>query len=226
MAITEFILPSYKQTPESIEAFSSTVGPYLQKILDEAPFKPKQLIFGKLVLENGVDVSADFRPCIGLEWEKPDHFYAVLTGEGFKAFGSVVKPYSAGPPNTQLYETDLGPSEVFGSALTEVWQVRVGDGFEREEAARGAWKRFISAIGEVSAVKRIQGASLNLQEKLWSGVLGWESNEVSLVCKDEEDSWLTLRIKVREKVLDSAATKEAREGLDGLLWNTFVATFA
>ncbi|KAH9206235.1 hypothetical protein DL95DRAFT_469797 [Leptodontidium sp. 2 PMI_412] len=208
MAITEFILPSYKQTPESIEAFSSIVGPYLQKILDEALFKPKQLIFGKLVLKNGVDVSADFRPCLGLEWEKPDHFYAVLTSEEFKAFGSVVKPYSAGPPNTQLYETNLGPSEVFGSALTEVWQVRVGDGFEREEAARGAWKRFMSAIGEASAVKRIQGASLNQQEKLWIGVLGWESNEV------------------REKVLDSAAVKEAREGLDGLLWNTFVATFA
>ncbi|KAH6714381.1 hypothetical protein BKA61DRAFT_426198, partial [Leptodontidium sp. MPI-SDFR-AT-0119] len=120
MAITEFILPSYKQTPKSIEAFSSIIGPYLQKILDEALFKPNS---------NNL-----------LEWEKPDHFYAVLTSEEFKAFGSVVKPYLAGPPNTQLYETNLGPSEVFGSALTEVWQVRVGDGFEREEAARGAWK--------------------------------------------------------------------------------------
>ncbi|KAL5331289.1 hypothetical protein ACEPPN_000819 [Leptodophora sp. 'Broadleaf-Isolate-01'] len=133
MAITEFILPSYKQTPESIEAFSSIVGPYLQKILNEAPFKPKQLIFGKLVLENSVDVSADFRPCLSL-----NYFYAVFTSEGFKAFGFVTKPYLVAPPNPQLYETDLGPSEVFGSALTEVWQVRVRDSFEREEAARGA----------------------------------------------------------------------------------------
>lgn len=109
------------------------------------------------------------------EWEKAEHFYALLASEGFKSFGAVAKPHSLAPPNPQIYDTDLSPSDVFGSALTEMWQVKIGEGSDEE--ARGAWKEFVDAAG---GMKTIQGTSLNQPEKLWIGVLGWESKEVRL----------------------------------------------
>lgn len=95
-----------------------------------------------------------------------------------------MKPHSVAPPVPQLYNTDFGPSEVFGSALTEVWQVKIGEGNGKVVEARGAWEKFVSAVAETGGVngkgKSIQGTSLNLEEKRWVGALGWESSEVSL----------------------------------------------
>ncbi|KAH6718280.1 hypothetical protein BKA61DRAFT_670692 [Leptodontidium sp. MPI-SDFR-AT-0119] len=196
MAITEFVLPTLKQEADTIAAFPSTLAPFLNDLLDksEPGTGPKQRAFGKLLLENGKDVS---------KWEKAEHFYALLASEGFKSFGAVAKLHSLAPPNPQIYDTDLRPSDVFGTALTEVWQVKIGEGSDEE--ARGAWKEFVDAAG---GMKTIQGTSLNQPEKLWIGVLGWESKEV------------------REKVMSSEAVSEAKKGLDGLVWNTFVAAFA
>ncbi|KAG4442557.1 hypothetical protein IFR05_001969 [Cadophora sp. M221] len=206
MAIIEFVLPTFKQEAEAITAFTSTIVPFLTDLLDksEPGTGPKQRAVGKLLLENGKDVSGDFRPCLGLEWERAEDFYNLIASEGFKSFGALVKPHSLAPPNPQLYETDLGGGEVFASAMTEVWQVRIGEG--NGEDARGAWRVFVDAVG--CGVKGIQGLSLNQPERLWIGVLGWESEEV------------------REKVLRSEAVIEAKKGLDELVWNTFVASFA
>ena len=92
-----------------------------------------------------------------------------------------MKPHSVALPVPQLYSTDLGPTEVFGSALTEVWQVKIGEGDEKVVEARDAWEKFVNAVAEAGGVNgNIQGTSLNLEEKRWVGVLGWESSEVSL----------------------------------------------
>jgi hypothetical protein len=95
-----------------------------------------------------------------------------------------VKPHSVAPPVPQLYNTDFEPSKVFGSTLTEVWQVKTGEGDEKVVDSTGAWEKFVSAVAEAGGVhgdgKSIQGTSVNLEERRWVGVLGWESSEVSL----------------------------------------------
>lgn len=62
--------------------------------------------------------------------------------------------------------------------------MKIGEGDKKVVEARGAWEKFISAVAEAGGVNRngdsIQGTSLNLEEKRWVGVLGWESSEVSL----------------------------------------------
>ena len=58
--------------------------------------------------------------------------------------------------------------------------MKVGNGTDAEgkvEEARRAWERFVDAVGKG---KGIQGTSLNQEERLWVGILGWESGEVSL----------------------------------------------
>ena len=66
MAITEFVIPSFKQEANSISTFFSTLAPFLSDLLDNADPGPKQRLFGKLLQENGMDTSQDFRPCLGL----------------------------------------------------------------------------------------------------------------------------------------------------------------
>lgn len=64
--------------------------------------------------------------------------------------------------------------------------MKIGEGDEKVVEARGAWEKFVSAVAEAGGVNgngdSIQGTSLNLEEKRWLGVLGWESTEVSLKC--------------------------------------------
>jgi len=86
--------------------------------------------------------------------------------------------------------------------------VKVGDETDAEEKvekARKVWGVFVDAVGKGT---RIQGTSLNQEERLWIGVLGWESSEI------------------RETVLGSAVVREAKKSLDALVWKTFVASFA
>ncbi|KAJ5192201.1 hypothetical protein N7449_008343 [Penicillium cf. viridicatum] len=209
MAFTEFVVPTLKTDPATEATFTTEIAPHLIKILDTHATPPKFKYFGKILLENGNDVSGDFRLCVGLEWEDASHFNTFVASENFQTFKSIVKPHSVAPPVPQLYNTDLEPTGVFGSALTEVWQVKIGEGDGKVVEARGAWEKFVNAVTEAGGVNgSIQGTSLNLEEKRWVGVLGWESSEI------------------REKVLGSAAVKEARKSLDVLVWNTFVTAFA
>lgn len=129
-----------------------------------------------------------------------------------------MKPHSVAPPVPQLYNTDLGPSEVFGSALTEVWQVKIGERDEKVVEARGAWEKFVSAVAEAGGVNgngdSIQGTSLNLEEKRWVGVVGWESSEVSLELSFKfwvENSWLTLILDERESTWECSCEGSEKE---------------
>jgi hypothetical protein len=73
---------------------------------------------------------------------------------------------------------------VFGNALTEVWQVKIGLGDTKAAESKGAWEKFVRAVAEAGGVigdgKSFHGTSLNLEERRWVGALGWESSEVSL----------------------------------------------
>ncbi|KAH9212339.1 hypothetical protein DL95DRAFT_340661 [Leptodontidium sp. 2 PMI_412] len=212
MAFTEFVVPTLKTDPVTEATFTTEIAPFLINILDTHTTPPKAKYFGKILVENGNDVSGEFRLCMGLEWEDASHFNTFIASENFETFKSIVKPHSVAPPVPQLYNTDFAPIQVFESALTEVWQVKIGGEDGKVVEATGAWEKFVSAVAEAGGVNgsgtSIQGTSVNLEEKRWVGVFGWESSEI------------------REKVLGSAAVKEAKKSLDGLLWNTFVTAFA
>ncbi|RII05597.1 hypothetical protein CUC08_Gglean010092 [Alternaria sp. MG1] len=212
MAFTEFVIPTLKTDPATEAAFTNKIGPFLVEILDKHATPPKHKYFGKILLENGNDVSGDFRLAVGLEWGDASHFQSFVDSEDFEVtFKSLVMPHSIAPPVPQLYNTDFEPTKVFGSTLTEVWQVKIGEGNEKVAESREAWKKFVNAVAEANGSKgteeSIQGPSVNLEEKRWVGVLGWESMEN------------------RAKVLGNPAVQGAKRGLDGLVWNTFVTAF-
>ncbi len=65
MPITELVIPSLKQDDETREGYTSVIRPGLSSILKSAPgFKQHE--FGKIIIDNGLDVSSDFRPVVGI----------------------------------------------------------------------------------------------------------------------------------------------------------------
>lgn len=61
MAFTEFVVPTLKTDPETEKYFMSELAPYLINILDTHVTPPKFKYFGKILVENGIDVSGSFR---------------------------------------------------------------------------------------------------------------------------------------------------------------------
>jgi hypothetical protein len=88
------------------------------------------------------------------------------------------KPLAAGPPQLQVFETDQGPSAVFSSQLTEAFRVNIGDS-KKAADAQHVWKFFTGALeSKVQGIKSISGTSLNLEDKLFVGIIGWEGADV------------------------------------------------
>lgn len=66
MAFTEFVIPTLKTDPATEATFTNEIAPFLVNILEKHSTPPKFKHFGKILLENGNDVSGDFRLCVGL----------------------------------------------------------------------------------------------------------------------------------------------------------------
>ena len=117
------------------------------------------------------------------EWEDQEHFDPFVASENFQIFKDRVLPYSHALPVPQLYSTDVQPCNVLGDALTEVWQVKIGERDDKAAESEAAWEKFVHAVTEAGGVtddeERFHGKSLNLEERRWVGALGWKSGEVS-----------------------------------------------
>ncbi|KAJ5478805.1 hypothetical protein N7530_004314 [Penicillium desertorum] len=106
MPFTELVVLTLKTDPVTEAIFTTEVAPFLITILDIYT-TPKSKYFGKILLENGNDMSGDFRLCVGLEWEDASHFITFVVLENFRTFKSIVKPHSITP----LYLRDESKSK-------------------------------------------------------------------------------------------------------------------
>jgi hypothetical protein len=71
MAFTEFVVPTLKTDPVTEATFTKEIAPYLINILDTHANPPKFKYFGKILFENGNDVSGDFRLVVGVGTSLP-----------------------------------------------------------------------------------------------------------------------------------------------------------
>jgi hypothetical protein len=100
-----------------------------------------------------------------------------VTGSAFQAFGGQVKALATAAAPHELYDTDLSPIAAFSSLLTEVFRIKIGN---NPEVAKKTWGVFIVAVERsVPGLPSLSGTSLNLEEQLFLGVVGWEGVEVS-----------------------------------------------
>ena len=114
------------------------------------------------------------------EWETTQNFYDFLSTPGFQSHGAEVVTHFTAPPQLQIYNTDLSPKAVFSSHLTEVFRIEVGADHSTIDAVRDTWSEFITVIEQILPnVPSLSGTSLNLDQQLFLGVIGWKASEVS-----------------------------------------------
>ena len=86
-------------------------------------------------------------------------------------------PFMAGPTTLQLFETKASPANSAKASLTAVLRTSI-KGSENTAAAAKIWTDLAEKIGD-EAEGLAHGPSVNLEEELYIGVLGWGSTEVS-----------------------------------------------
>ena len=95
------------------------------------------------------------------------------------AFLDYIGPLLAEPAKLQLFVTDTNPDKFASASVTEITQLPVkSEHFSKDKD----WERLSSLIKVHSRGERqfLSGRSINLDQQLWLGIIGWESIEVSV----------------------------------------------
>lgn len=141
-----------------------------------------------------------------LEWEA-NNLSDFLVSNDFKTFAAA-KPLSSGSgPHIQLYKTDLEPSTIFSSALTKVFRIPIVENIKVGQVQL-AWKQFADS----AKTKGNRGTCLNLEGRLFVGVVGHGGAEVSLTNHLQEyKSNILVAWHHPRKLYDCSNQKNSRE---------------
>jgi hypothetical protein len=86
----------------------------------------------------------------------------------------------AEPPKIQLYETNKSPKDAAVAPVVEIVRVSITNA-ESRKAAEQVWEKMSQFLieGYERHIAVTYGTSLNLEESVIVGILGWPSFEVS-----------------------------------------------
>lgn len=115
------------------------------------------------------------------EWQDEASFSAFLRSDQFASFVGIIQHLLAGQPVLQLYETNTSPKDAAVAPVVEIVRVSITDG-ESSTAAEQVWERLSQFLteGHERSIAVTYGKSLNLEECVIVGILGWPSSEVRL----------------------------------------------
>ncbi|XXG95765.1 hypothetical protein Hte_002036 [Hypoxylon texense] len=105
MAIIEVVFPQIKNDPESIKGALAQIPIGVKAFKEGGALRTAQ---GFLVAENGTDVTSDSREILLLEWPTESAFHEFIKSQAFGTFKAAIKPFSSGPPELNLFETNAG----------------------------------------------------------------------------------------------------------------------
>ncbi|PQE22430.1 hypothetical protein CJF31_00001323 [Rutstroemia sp. NJR-2017a BVV2] len=111
------------------------------------------------------------------EYKDPADFYNLINSDEFSNdVGQMLKSFATARTVPGIYETDVSPKEVFTSPVSEIFRIKIHGDQAKETTARAEWENFTKTL---NGKKVLSGVSINLEERLFLGIVGWESFEVS-----------------------------------------------
>lgn len=184
MAITELIIPVLKQGSQIQTEFSSIWPTASEAFKDTLAIESG--CFGHILRRNQGGLNDDFGVLCLFKWETLSAFESFLLSQNFNTFLGHIGPLLAEPAKPQLFVTDTNPDEFASASVTEIIRLPV----KSEHSSRDKdWERLSSLIKAHSRGERqfLSGYSINLDQQLWLGIIGWESVESrELVYRNEE----------------------------------------
>jgi len=207
MAITEFVLPPVKQDESTRSKYQETWPAFIETIKPAVGGKGQ--FFAPILTENDVNVQSAVKYALGLEWENTQNIYDFIATPGFHAHAAKMIPLLTAPLVLEIYHTDLSPRAVFSSPLTEVFRIKLGAGGSGYDLVRDTWINFVAALeSSTPGLPSVHGSSLNLDQQLFLGVIGWEGNDA------------------RESIISKEVVKEAKSKIESLKGvETFTVSF-
>ncbi|KAI1390701.1 uncharacterized protein F4822DRAFT_161585 [Hypoxylon trugodes] len=161
MAVVEIVLPQIKKDPESAKG---AVGVYPFAF---NAFKNGGVIRGlqgRIVSEDGKDTSSDSRGLLVLEWPEVSTFQSFIQSPAFAEFAGAMKPFSSGPPDLSVFETNPA-SHLFGThPVLEVLVIRPKNP-SNESEVQTILKKIQSNSTKSSDTNAVYGSTVNLPEK-------------------------------------------------------------
>ncbi|KAI2466730.1 hypothetical protein F4781DRAFT_434134 [Annulohypoxylon bovei var. microspora] len=162
MAIIEIVFPQLKKDPESLKEALTKLSVALATFKEGGVQRGLQ---GFIDSENGVDVSADAREVLILEWPSEATFHAFIKSPGFGNFMAQLKPFVNGPPELNLFETNAA-SYLFGARpFLEILLIRPKN-TSNDEDVETILKKVQSSLEKVNDSDSVYGSSLNLPKKI------------------------------------------------------------
>ncbi|KAJ5190982.1 uncharacterized protein N7498_009967 [Penicillium cinerascens] len=173
MAITELIFPRVKTDQATLEELERD-WPKLSKRLTDPNPGLLHASRGWVLTENGKDARDAFKEVLLFEWNEADSFHAFVGSEQFGAFAASIRHLVTGPPTLQLFETNESPKEAASAAVVEIIRVGVSNSKDTE-ASLQAWRKIshFLASKEGAQAHVTFGKSLNLEEEIFVGIIGW-----------------------------------------------------
>ncbi|KAI1777237.1 hypothetical protein F4818DRAFT_341542 [Hypoxylon cercidicola] len=157
MAIIEVVFPQLKNEPESVKAALEQLPAGVKAFKEGGALRLAQ---GFLSSENGKDVTSDSRETLLLEWPTESSFHEFINSPAFANFKAAVKPYSTGPPQLSLFETNAG-THLFGTHTIGLLLVSPKD----ESNVPAILEKIESGVEKAGDSGVVFGSSLNLPQK-------------------------------------------------------------
>ncbi|PQE20558.1 hypothetical protein CJF30_00001900 [Rutstroemia sp. NJR-2017a BBW] len=128
-----------------------------------------------LIRDNEKLPDSVFLPVFGFEYKDPADFYNLISSDEFlNDVGQMLKSFATARTVPGIYESDVSPKEVFTSPVSEVFRIKIHGDQAKEATARAEWENFTKKL---NGKKVLSGVSINLEERLFLGIVGWESLE-------------------------------------------------
>ena len=113
-----------------------------------------------------------------LEWRAMSDFDAFSVSNEYHTMIGATKPFVVGPSKLQMFETNASPFNSATAPLTAVHRTSI-KGSESKNAAEKVWADFAKKVG-VELKGFAHGVSVNLEEEVYLGLLGWEEMGVTI----------------------------------------------
>ncbi|KAI1642889.1 hypothetical protein F4815DRAFT_476698 [Daldinia loculata] len=160
MAIIELVFPKVKNDPESIKGAQGTIPLAFKALKDGGVLRGAA---GAIISENGKDTTGEFREFIALEWPEVSYFYKFVESPGYAEYKAAAQPFSSGPPDLNVFETNPGAHLFDGRPLLDILLISPKNASDDE--AQAILKKVQSTLEKISDTEGVYGSSLNLPQK-------------------------------------------------------------
>ncbi|KAJ4290476.1 hypothetical protein N0V90_010693 [Kalmusia sp. IMI 367209] len=173
MPISELVIGSLR--PDVAQKGLVAIRTSVPKVFSTVPGSLSNHV-GHIIKLNGKDVSSEYKPILGLEWNEASDFHAFYpASEAFQAFVGVFGPYAAAKARPQLFQPSPSSASFLDTFSLGVAQIFIASAAQdKKNDLTGAWDNFLEVLKKEGEFEQWSGWGIEEDEGTWVGIVGWK----------------------------------------------------